>query len=431
MPEQSSQNFAQIHRSETRCRSCGGSDLTEVLNLGETPLADRLISAEALKDPEPRFPLRVAFCGQCALVQIIDSINSHVLFDQEYPYYSSFSPALLAHSKANVEALIRERRLGTGSLVIELASNDGYLLKNYVEAGIPVLGIDPAKGPAEAAVAIGVPTRNTFFTSELARQLVNEGNRADVIHANNVLAHVPDLNGFVQGIRATLKDDGVAVIEVPYLKCLIDHLEFDTIYHEHMCYFSVCALDNLFRRNGLYLNEIQHLSIHGGSLRLFVERIERVKASVRDQLALERAEGLDRIDYFRSFANQVAAVRSGLLKLLQGLKAQGARIAAYGAAAKGATLINYVGVGTDLIDFVVDRNVHKQGRYMPGQKIPILRPEAMLERGPDYVLVLAWNFIDEIAAQQRAFLDQGGQFIIPVPTPRIYERRMHEGPVTA
>jgi len=429
--EQSAQDFAQMHRSETRCRSCAGTDLTEVLDLGETPLADRLISAKHLQEPEPRFPLRVAYCAQCALVQIIDSINADVLFDEEYPYYSSFSPALLAHSKANVQDLIKNRGLGPSSLVIELASNDGYLLKNYVDAGIPVLGIDPATGPAEAAVAIGVPTLNTFFTVELAQQLVSQDKRADVIHANNVLAHVPDLNGFVQGIRETLKDDGVAVIEVPYLKPLIDHLEFDTIYHEHMCYFSVRALDNLFRRNGLYLNEIRHLSIHGGSLRLFVERIERVGASVRDQLAIERAEGLDRIDYFRSFAKQVATVRSDLLKLIHGLKAQGARIAAYGAAAKGATLINYVGLGSAVIDFVVDRNVHKQGRYMPGQRIPILPPEALLERKPDYVLVLAWNFIDEIAAQQSAYLDQGGHFILPVPVPRIYEPQAHKGTVTA
>lgn len=431
MLEQTSSSLARVHRSETRCRSCGGSNLTEVLDLGETPLADRLISAEHLRDPEPRFPLRVAFCEQCSLVQIIDTINADVLFDQEYPYYSSFSPALLAHSKANVDALIQERGLSPDSLVIELASNDGYLLKNYVAAGVPVLGIDPATGPAEAAVAIGVPTIKTFFTVDLARQLVAEGKRADVIHANNVLAHVPDLNGFVQGLRETLKDDGVAVIEVPYLKCLIDHLEFDTIYHEHMCYFSVSALDNLFRRNGLYLNHIQHLSIHGGSLRLFVERAERMKASVRDQLALEHAEGLDRIDYFRSFAAQVAGVRSELLKLLRELKSRNASVAAYGAAAKGATLINYVGIGAEMIDFVVDRNVHKQGRYMPGQKIPILSPEALLERKPDYVLVLAWNFIDEIATQQRAYLEQGGRFVIPVPNPRIYGGQVYKGMASA
>ena len=427
MLERTLQHFLHMHRTETRCRSCGEADLTLVLDLGETPLADRLVSADRLSESEPRFPLRVALCGQCALVQIIDSVEAQVLFDEEYPYFSSFSPALLAHSKANVEALIKERDLGPHSLVIELASNDGYLLKNYVEAGIPVLGIDPAPGPAKAAEAIGVPTLTTFFTVDLARKLAAEGKRADVIHANNVLAHVPDLNGFVQGIRETLKDNGVAVIEAPYLKCLIDRLEFDTIYHEHMCYFSVCALDNLFRRNGLYLNEIQHLSIHGGSLRLFVERVERVGASVRDQLAIERAEGLDRLDYFRSFATSVAGVRSGLLELLHGLKADGARIAAYGAAAKGATLINYTGVGTDLIDFVVDRNVHKHGRYMPGQKIEILPPESLIERKPDYVLVLAWNFIDEIVAQQRAYLEGGGRFIIPMPKPHVYAPPAQQG----
>ena len=412
--------FARMHRVETRCRSCGGSELTEVLDLGETPLADRLVCAEHLNQPEPRFPLRVSFCSDCSLVQIVDTVDAHVLFDQEYPYFSSFSPALLAHSKANAQALIKARGLGPQSLVIELASNDGYLLKNYLESGIAVLGIDPAKGPAEAAIAIGVPTLMTFFTLELAGKLAAEGKRADVVHANNVLAHVPDLNGFVQGIREVLKDDGVAVIEAPYLKPLIDHLEFDTIYHEHLCYFSVTALDALFRRNGLFLNEIQHLSIHGGSLRLFVERLERVGASVTDQLAIERAEGLDRIEYFRSFSDAVAGLHGRLRTLLHSLKADGARVAAYGAAAKGATLINYVDLDSQVIDFVVDRNVHKQGRYMPGQKIPILPPEALTEHKPDYVLVLAWNFIDEIANQQRAYLDGGGRFIVPAPEPRIY-----------
>jgi SAM-dependent methyltransferase len=401
------------------CRSCGHSNLEPILDLGDTPLADRLVTNSQLAEPEPTYPLAVVFCPNCGLMQIRETVPPEVLFCEDYPYFSSFSDALLSHSRDNVLELIAERRLGPGSLAIELASNDGYLLKNYLEQGIQVLGIDPADGPAREAEKIGIKTLNAFFTADLSAELAAGGKRGDVIHANNVLAHVADTNGFVRGIATLLKEDGVAVIEVPYAKDLVDRCEFDTIYHEHLCYFSVTALDKLFRRHGLYLNRVRHLPIHGGSLRLFVERREQVDESVRALLGTERQEGVDRINYYRNFARRVEAVKDGLLSLLRDLRARGMTIAAYGAAAKGATLINYVGIGTDLLDFVVDRNIFKQGRYMPGRHLPILAPERLLERMPDCLLLLAWNFADEIREQQAAYEARGGRFILPLPEPKI------------
>ncbi|MGK9264533.1 class I SAM-dependent methyltransferase [Sinorhizobium meliloti] len=405
--------------TEYACRSCGGTRLETFLDLGATPLADRLLAEEDIGKPELIFPLRVAFCRDCSLAQITETVSPSILFADDYPYYSSFSPSLLEHSRENALDLIARRNLGPESLVIELASNDGYLLKNYVEAGVKVLGIDPADGPAAAAERIGVQTRCTFFTRDLAETLRAEGAVADVIHANNVLAHVADTNGFVAGIARLLKEDGVAVIEVPYVVPLIEHCEFDTIYHEHLCYFSVTALDRLFRRHGLYLNEIKPLSIHGGSLRLYVEVRERVGAAVKDRLAHETALRIDTIDYFRNFSAKVDVLKRELLALLRRLKSQGSSIAAYGAAAKGATLINTIGIGRDLIDFVVDRNIHKQGKYMPGQRLPIRSTETLVETQPDYVLLLAWNFVDEVLEQQADYRARGGKFIIPVPVPRI------------
>ena len=408
-----------MNESRTTCRICHSSEIQPVLSLGTTPLADALRQKEQLQEVESKFPLNVAFCPRCSLVQLLETVPPDVLFCQDYPYYSSFSPALLQHSRANALDLIKSRRLSANSLVVELASNDGYLLKNFVEHRIPVLGIDPAEGPARAAEKIGVPTVCAFFGENLAREMLAKGKAADVIIGNNVLAHVADLHGFVEGIRILLKEDGVAVIEMPYVKDLVDHCEFDTIYHEHLCYFSVTALDRLFRMHSLFLNDVKRLSIHGGSLRIYVEKKENVSATVRAMLQTEAAEKVDQIDYYRGFARRVEGIRTELQRLLQRLKQQGARIAAYGAAAKGSTLINYSDIGTELVDFVVDRNTHKQGLYMPGQHIPVLAPEALLERNPDYVLLLAWNFAEEILQQQKEYQQRGGRFIIPVPNPRV------------
>ena len=390
-----------------------------VLDLGRMALADALLTEEQLKQPEATYPLELAFCPECSLAQILETVPPEELFCRDYPYYSSFSEALLTHSRENVLDLIQSRHLDSRSFVVEIASNDGYLLKYFVERGIPVLGIDPAEGPAREAEKVGVPTLCEFFGVELAGRLAAEGRKADVLIANNVLAHVADTNGLVEAMRIALKDDGVVVVEAPYLRDMVERCEFDTIYHEHLCYFSATAVDRLFRRHRLFLNDIKRLPIHGGSLRLYFGLAEDVRPSVKEILAEEHRLGLDRYAYFEDFASRVQEVRRCMQELLSRLKAEGKRIAAYGAAAKGAVMLNYIGVGAETIDFVVDRNVHKQGKYMPGVHIPICDPSRLMQAKPDYAILLPWNFKDEILSQQAAYRRQGGRFIIPIPTPEI------------
>jgi SAM-dependent methyltransferase len=401
------------------CRSCGHKALLGILDLGEMPLSDGLLTREQLSRPEPYYPLEVAFCPNCSLVQVLETVDPQILFGQDYPYYSSFSQSLLEHSRRNALALIASRNLTARSFVVEVASNDGYMLRNFVARGIPSLGIDPAPGPVAAARRIGVPTLQEFFGIDLARRLRDEGKRADVIIANNVFAHVAATNGFVAALALLLKDDGAAVIEVPYVRDLADKCEFDTIYHEHLCYFSATSVDRLVRKHGLYLNKVEHLGIHGGSLRLYLEPKENVGESVQKLLVEEHRVGMDRFEYYRSFATRAQAVRRGLRQMLDGLKRRGSSIAAYGAAAKGTILLNYVGAGTRLIDFVVDRNVHKQGKYMPGVHIPISEPDRVQREMPDYVLLLPWNFKDEILRQCDSYRRRGGRFIIPIPKTEI------------
>ena len=405
----------------TVCRACESANLRPVLSLGRTPLANALLTSEQLDKPEGTFPLDLVFCADCALVQITETVPPEVLFS-EYLYLSSFSDTVVQNAEGIARRMMSGEALGPDSLVIEIASNDGYLLQHYHHKGIPVLGIEPAANIARVARdERGIPTLCEFFGTKVARDLVTLGQRADVIHANNVLAHVADLNGVVQGIAELLKQQGVAVIEVPYVKDFIDHCEFDTIYHEHLCYFSLTALDRLFRSHDLVVQDVERISIHGGTLRIFVSRKDAATASAAVQalLAEEEAWGAHREAFYTGFGESVTRLKGELLRLLTALKGQGKSIAAYGASAKGSTLLNYFGIGRNVIDFVVDRSTVKQGRYTPGTHLPILAPTALLERRPDYLLLLSWNFADEILAQQEAYRRQGGRFIIPIPECRV------------
>ncbi|MBI3650476.1 MAG: class I SAM-dependent methyltransferase [Acidobacteria bacterium] len=402
------------------CRSCGEAHLELILSLGETPLANALLNQEQLAKVEPTYPLDLGFCALCSLVQITETVPPEKLF-REYFYFSSFSDTMLQHSEAIARRLIESRRLNGNSLVIEIASNDGYLLQHYQQRGIAVLGIEPAANIARVAQEErGITSISEFFGKELGLQLSRDGKFADVVHANNVLAHVADLNGFVAGLHLILKDEGIASIEVPYVLDMLNGVEFDTIYHEHLCYFSLTALNTLFQRHDLFIADVEHLSVHGGSLRVFVckndnQRTGTGSQAVRDTLRKEAELGLKELRFYKGFGAKVEELKASMLALLKELKSNGKRVAAYGASAKGSTLLNYFGIGCETIDFVVDRSTKKQGYYTPGTHLPIYAPEKLLAAIPDYVLLLTWNFADEILAQQSEFRQQGGRFIIPIP----------------
>lgn len=399
------------------CLSCGADGVEEVLDLGATPLANALLDAPG--QAEERVPLRVGVCDTCGLVQLLDVVDRAVLFS-DYPYFSSVSDTVVDNAAQAVSAVLDGWTEEADRLAMEVASNDGYLLQHYRRAGVAVLGIEPAANIARVAEAVGVPTRCTFFGRQTAADLAAEGVRADVIHANNVLAHVDDLPGFVAGLRTLLKPDGRAVIEVPYVRDLVEHIEFDTIYHEHLAYFSVAALDHLFRAQDLRLDRVERIPIHGGSLRVWAAPGAGPPGPTAQRLLdQERALGLDGPAAYRDFGARVLALCTDLKAQVDRLLADGRRVAAYGASAKGTTLLHAAGLGRGELEYVVDRAPVKQGRYTPGTHLPILAPEHLAVDQPDVVLLLTWNHAEEILAQQADYRAAGGRFLVPVPQPHL------------
>ncbi|MBL8958112.1 MAG: class I SAM-dependent methyltransferase [Myxococcaceae bacterium] len=403
--------------SQRCCRACGAAGLELVLDLGEMPLVNALPGSA--NDDVARYPLQLFFCERCTLLQIGETVPPGTLFS-DYTYFSSYSDTMVAHAKAIAERLASQQRLDESSRVIELASNDGYLLQHYRALGVQVLGIEPAQNVAAVARVRGIETVSEFFGEDLAQRLVEHKKRANVVHANNVLAHVPDLGGFVRGIASVLKSDGIACIEVPHAVAMVDRVAFDTIYHEHLCYFSVTALRSLFERNGLELFAVEKLTIHGGSLRLFcaLPYSRRVTESVAELLEEEAQWGVRDVATYRRFAQRVEALGAHVRSTVAGFKAQGHRVAAYGASAKGCVLMNYAGLKASDVDFVVDKSPHKQGRYVPGTGVPICDPKRLLEEMPQHTLLFVWNIAEEIKRQQAEYLRSGGEFVVPVPEVR-------------
>ncbi len=410
-----------VDRAAGSCRLCGSSHMRTFVDLGMSPLCESFVPPEKLDTMEPYYPLHVLICEECLLVQLKEYVTPDNIF-REYAYFSSFSTSWVAHAKAYCETMTRRIDLGPESLVVELASNDGYLLQHFVGLGIPVLGIEPAANVAQVAIDKGIPTRTDFFGQTVAQDLVDSGVQADLIVGNNVLAHVPDLNDFVAGMCRLLKPDGVITLEFPHLERLMAENQFDTIYHEHFSYFSFVTIERLAEKHRLKLIDVDELPTHGGSLRIYLahEGSQYIPSQrVQNLLDREQRLGFRELSTYDAFADQVKRTKRQLLSFLIAAKAEGKTICGYGAPGKGNTLLNYCGIGVDFLDFTVDRNPYKHGRYTPGMHIPILPVSAIDDAKPDYVFILPWNLKREIVDQMRHIGEWGGRFVVPIPNVEI------------
>ena len=411
---------------KNNCRFCHNPLQHTFINLGKSPIANDYLTSEQLNQKEKFYPLHTYVCEECLLVQLEEFESpDHIFGDGDYAYFSSYSESWLAHVKAYTDLMVEKFGFNNHSQVIEIASNDGYLLQYFQEKGIPVLGIEPAANTAEVAIAKGIPSLTKFFGIQTARELVAANQQADLLLGNNVLAHVPNINDFVAGMKIVLKQNGILTMEFPHLLQLIEHNQFDTIYHEHFSYLSFLSVEQIFAAHNLTLFDVEELPTHGGSLRIYgkhdhaafpiiSERVTQLKAK-------EISAGLNRLETYIFFEQKVKDTKFKLLKFLLTAKAEGKSIVGYGAPAKGNTLLNYCGVDKDLIDYTVDRNPHKQGLFLPGTHIPILHPEKIRETKPDYLLILPWNLKDEVMQQMSFISEWGGQFVVPIPEVTVYQ----------
>lgn len=409
--------------TQASCRFCGAQLQHTFVDLGMSPLCESYVSLEGLNRMEPFYPLHAYVCHTCFLVQLEQYVSPEDIF-QEYAYFSSYSDSWLEHARKYTEMIVGRLNLNDRSRVVELASNDGYLLHNFIERGIPSLGVEPAANVAVAAEQRGVPTVVKFFGQQTAHELVNDYQKADLVIGNNVLAQVPDLNDFVAGMKIVLKAEGVITMEFPHLMRLINENQFDTIYHEHFSYFSYLTAEEIFARHGLTLFDVDELPTHGGSLRIYGRHTEDstkpISNRVRELESKERDQGFDSLKCYFTFNEKVIETKRKLLEFLIRAKREGKSVVGYGAPGKGNTLLNYCGIRTDFIDYTVDRNPYKQGKFLPGSHIPIYHPNEINETRPDYLLILPWNFKDEIMMQMASIREWGGKFIVPIPEVTVY-----------
>ena len=405
------------------CLFCAAPLRHTVVDLGMSPLCESYLTADQLNRMEPFYPLHVYVCERCFLVQVQEYVSPEGIFS-EYAYFSSYSDSWLAHARRYADMITTRLGLGPTSQVVELGSNDGYLLQYFIAKGIPALGVEPAKNVAAAAIARGVPTVTKLFGRQTARELAAGGHGADLLCGANVLAQVPDVNDFVAGMKLILKPGGVATVEFPHLMRLMEENQFDTIYHEHFSYFSFLTAERIFAAHGLTLFDVEELPTHGGSLRIYARHAEDSSRAVDDRVtqlrARERSAGFDRLDRYTAFTEQVHETKRRLLEFLIGARRRGKRVAGYGAPGKGNTLLNYCGIRTDFLEYTVDRNPYKQGKFLPGTHIPIHPPDMIRTTQPDYVLILPWNLKDEIMEQVSYIRAWGGQFLVPIPDVKVY-----------